>query len=61
MKIMKIMINGQIITQSSIFAKVLTTQNLWVLSVVPNIYQKLDSVMCIFSSMTNEKFFLKRG
>ena len=58
---MKIMLNGQIITQSNIFAKVLTTQNLWVLSVVPNIYQKLDSVMCIFSNMTTEKFFLKRG
>ena len=44
---MKIMINDQMLHQSNIFAVVLTMQIVYVLAVVPNIYQKLDSVMCI--------------
>ena len=42
------MINGQILHQSNIFVVVLTTQILELLSALPNIYQKLDLVMCIF-------------
>ena len=38
------------VTPVIMFAMVLTKQILQVLSVVPNIYQKLDSVMCIFSN-----------
>ena len=38
------MINGQMLPQSSIFAVVLTTQILEILSVFPNNYQKLGNV-----------------
>ena len=46
------MINGQKLHQSNNFAVVLTMQILLILSVVLNIYEKLDSVMCIFSNMS---------
>ena len=49
---MKSMINGQILHQSHISEVVLTTQILLVLYVVPNIYQKLESVKCILSTMS---------
>ena len=50
---MKIKINGQILQQSDILAVVLTMQIYEALSVVPNVCQKLDSVICIFSNIDN--------
>ena len=41
---MKIMINDQMLQQSTILAGVLTTQILYILSVVPNIYQKFNYI-----------------
>ena len=43
----------------NIFAVVLTTQILNVLFVVPNIYQNLHLVMCIFSNMSTNNISLK--
>ena len=44
--------------QSNIFAVALIMQILLVLPVVPNIYQKLDSVMCIFFEYEHLKSFV---
>ena len=52
------MINGKILYQSKMFAVVLNKQILKFLSVVPNIYQKLDSVACIYSNMSTLKRFV---
>ena len=60
---MKITINGQMLSQCNMFALVFNNANLASSfrdsKYLPN-YQKMESVMCIFSNLSTYKFYLKR-
>ena len=61
---MKIMINDQMLQQSTISAGVLTTKILYILSVAPNIYQKFNytrlSYVYIFEYEHLKRFIYKK-